>query len=383
MAKSRKDNGDGTVYQVSSSQWKACIVYEQNGESKRKQFSGKTEAAVKKKLREFKKQIATGTAVLSKRTVSEYFDIWLELKKNSIKPLSYRRLESTVDTHIRPSIGFLQFATVDTADVQKLINSMYDKKSHSVIKKVYDALNAIYKYDLGLAPDKRVATYNPCGNVILNRQSAKTTHRLKYFTDEELEKIKAEIKREHPNGKPVYPYGALYLLILNTGMRVGEALALHRAEDIDLKAMTLKIDKNLVTVKDVGGYRLLEQSSPKTSSGNRIISLNEGAKIAIEALIEKFPDTDYIALNGRGYRVSPSNAEKTFASILRACKIDPRGRRCHALRHTFATKLFECGTDVKVVSEILGHSSTRITQDIYISVIQKLKAVAVNKIPNL
>ena len=52
----------------------------------------------------------------------------------------------------------------------------------------------------------------------------------------------------------------------------------------------------------------------------------------------------------------------------------------HALRHTYATRLFEKRVDIKVISELLGHSSTEITYNIYIHVIDSLKESAVEAI---
>ena len=54
----------------------------------------------------------------------------------------------------------------------------------------------------------------------------------------------------------------------------------------------------------------------------------------------------------------------------------------HCLRHTFAVSLFEKDVNVKTISELLGHSSVKITQDIYISVTKKIKAEAV-EMPDL
>ena len=45
----------------------------------------------------------------------------------------------------------------------------------------------------------------------------------------------------------------------------------------------------------------------------------------------------------------------------------------HSLRHTFATMLFENGCSIKIVSELLGHYDTRVTENTNIQVIQKQK----------
>lgn len=52
----------------------------------------------------------------------------------------------------------------------------------------------------------------------------------------------------------------------------------------------------------------------------------------------------------------------------------------HSLRHTFASLLFANGASIKMVSELMGHSSTAITANIYVHIIQKYKAQTVNKV---
>lgn len=377
----RKNNGDGTIYQISENKWCAAIQIglKPNGKPNKKQFTARTQAEVKRKLREYKSKMGLHSQTqLLKRTLSEYYDKWLELKEAELKPLSYQRLVSTIDTHIKPKIGMLQFATIETADIQDLITELQKTKSYSTVKKVYDALNAIFKYDLSLPPTKRLAQYNPCSNIIINRKSAKTTPKIKTFTDEQLTKIKAEIERITSKGDLVYPYGQIYILMFNTGCRMGEILPLLKT-DIDVSKRTMDINKNAVQTKE----KIIVQDTLKTFSGSRIISLNDGAISAIEKLNAVFPNTSLLAENSNGKMVSPQNCERTFKQILKKCGIVEKGLGCHALRHTFATKLFEKGVDVKIVSEILGHKSTSVTYNTYISVIQRQKAEAVNKIPNL
>ena len=52
--------------------------------------------------------------------------------------------------------------------------------------------------------------------------------------------------------------------------------------------------------------------------------------------------------------------------------------RVHDMRHTHATLLLEAGVNVKVVSERLGHASTRITLDLYAHVLKTMQAAAVD-----
>ena len=386
----KRNNGDGSIFKVSDNKWVATIQIGKtlDGKPKRKQFSAKTEKEVKRKLAEFKKNRSIFDNVQNPQiTVADYAKRFLAFKKSALKPTSYQRLNSTIDTYVIPNFNYTLFSELTTQNIQNLINEISEKKSYSTAKKIYDCLNAMYKYDLGLPPQQQTAKFNPCANVIINKNAfnISAVNDIKYFTDEEIIKIQSEIYRcNDKNGTLIYPYGLLYIIILNTGLRIGEILAITR-KDIDLDNKTLTINKNAVQIKneDGKGYTVIIQNNPKTFSGNRVLSLNNMCINAINALFEIFPNQEYLALNSNGKPVTPQNAEKTFSQILKVCNIDSKGRKCHALRHTFATKLFEQGIDIKMVSHILGHSSSSFTRDVYISIIQKTQASVMNQIPEI
>ena len=84
-----------------------------------------------------------------------------------------------------------------------------------------------------------------------------------------------------------------------------------------------------------------------------------------------------------GTLITPVNINRMFHGILKksgALKEDDDLCGVHTLRHTFASMLFQNGCDVKIVSELLGHSSTKITENIYIHVIQQQKIKAIQDI---
>lgn len=64
--------------------------------------------------------------------------------------------------------------------------------------------------------------------------------------------------------------------------------------------------------------------------------------------------------------------EQTFSRICEENGIKYRG--AHALRHTFGSILVRKGVDIKVISEILGHSTVQFTYDRYIHIIKEIKA---------
>jgi integrase len=380
----RRPNYSGSVRQVSENKYVAEITIgvKENGKPNKKQFSARTRAEATRKLNEYKKTLnLEAPQQVRKKTVNEYFEFWLGIKKVELKSSSYRRLESTFETYIKPQFGRLQFASVRTEDVQGLINRNQIEKSYSTIKKIYDCLNAVFKYDQSLPPQQRVASYNPCTNVVFrNGQDAKVE--VKVYSEDEIKKIKLEINRKMKNGKLVYPYGKLFILILNTGMRIGEALALDKS-DIDFKRKTIAITKNMTLGNKDNGYQSSVMNTTKTSAGRRTISMNAAAVSAAKDLFEAFPETSALVVNKNGKRVSLQNAEKTFKQILSSANVDANGRSCHALRHTFATRMFEAKRDPKVVSHMLGHRSVSTTYDIYVSVLQRIEAQELEDIPDI
>lgn len=370
MGGTRNKNGEGSVFQVAENKWVAKISMgtKPNGKPNIKQFAGKTEAIAKKKLKDFKKSSCfEAKHSPSNATVYSYFSTWLrEYRFNKLKPSSYDRLESTINKHIFPNIGGLKFDRVTRDIIQALINRLYekDKLSYSSVKKVYVALNSCYNH--ALIDD--VVTKNPCVGVELPSPSERTKIVLP-LNEEELRLMKEEIfERARYTSQHYYDYA--YLLILNTGMRMGEALSLSW-EDIDFKNKTITINKNNIITKRrdsngnaIGGYQAQRQSSTKTSNGNRVIPMNRSAETALLRLkVDNL--TPYVVINSRHKPVLPSNFERSFHALLISAGIK-ENHGIHALRHTFASMLFSKGVDVKIVSKLLGHSSVKITYDTYV-----------------
>ena len=376
MRGTRKDNGEGSVFQVAENKWVAKIMMGKDSSGKPiiKQFSGKTEAIVKKKLRDFKKSAEfTEKHMPSNDTVASYFTMWLrEYQYNKLKPLSYDRLESTVVNHIIPNLGKMKIDKVTRDNVQALINKLYkiQKLSYSSVKKVYVALNSCYKH----AMISDVVIKNPCLGVVLPSQSERTKEVVP-LSEDEVERLKAEITKKAPNGACKCWYGIAYILILNTGLRMGEALSL-KWSDIDFENKTIMVSKNNALVKKrddeghrIGGYELLTQDSTKSASGNRVIPMNNSAEQALLEL-QKGNTTPYVITNSRQKQVMPTNFERSFHALLKSAEIDG-DYSVHALRHTFASLLFAKGVDVKIVSKLLGHSTVKVTYDIYVHLFEK------------
>ena len=264
-----------------------------------------------------------------------------------------------------------------------MINSILETRSYSTAKKAYNNLNACM--ELGVQRGEIIK--NPVKGVKLPSSKSKEKKAVTAYTPDEIEAIVEEAKRTYKNGTPVYRYGYLIILILNTGMREGEPLYL-KWKDVDLEKRRIYIHGDVVEVKNrdenaESSYICIEQETPKTDKSTRYIPLNDNAVEALENLRKLMKDKDRGIATKNHTILSPRKVYRTMENILTACKITGKTNLVHALRHTFATTLIRNGVDIKAVSEILGHEDVSTTLKIYHHTIEEQKHAAVMTLNNL
>lgn len=391
MAKSnngRKSNGSGSIfYDEKGEKWVAEIQWsDKSGKKNVKKFSGKKQSIVKNKLEDFKKQllISNGNMKQNDVTFKEFGDYWMEsILKNQLKRSSYNRKEITLEYQVYPYIGNIPMNQITHFDVQDMVNNLSkDKLSYSTVKKAYEAVSQCFKqYRI-----KTATQFNPCEGITLPENTKQDVSDIVFFNEEQRKLIRDEAIRTCQSGKPVYRLGYAIVLLMYSGMRIGELLALTW-DDIDIKNKTISISKNAVVVKEDNDnetrYILLNQTSTKTTSGKRIIPMSQMAQTALEEIFKINGDKKYIMSSKNDKQISPRNINRMFHSILKQTGIAKSEEDCcgvHTLRHTFASMLFKNGCSIKVVSDILGHADTKITENIYIHLIQEQKVKAIQDI---
>ena len=184
------------------------------------------------------------------------------------------------------------------------------------------------------------------------------------------------------------PYYTLFYLLLHTGLRRGEALAL-RWKNVDLGLASLGVSAYLSVVEAAyklnGTYVIKE---PKTSHSRRRIALppslglvlrqHKAGQEAQRALLGKpLTDNDFVFAHPDGSPLDPSTVSHAFNKVMRKAGLPHI--RLHDLRHTHASLLLQAGVHPKVVQERLGHSSIRVTLDTYSHVMGGLQEVAAQR----
>lgn len=170
----------------------------------------------------------------------------------------------------------------------------------------------------------------------------------------------------------------LLLLLLSTGIRIGEALVIDYEKDIDLKNGLLHIRRT--QTKDVDGKAIIGETA-KTDNGTRTLALNAiSEKIVRDALEHKIKNKEHLLFCSDERTMY---VENTINSCLKriALKLDigiyeeenTKGQlvkktdvHTHMLRGTFATRCAEAKIVPALLKKILGHVDISVTMQYYV-----------------
>ena len=345
--------GDNSIFKEKNGKYSYTTVkyYDGNGRPRKKRFPDTRagENAAKNFVKTVRTQKENGKLVPPSdlsvgQWIIEYMRIYL---KPRCRPQTLERAKYTA-RKLEP-IYSLPLQHVSADQIQALYNSYADDLKPATIYKIHKLLNAAFK--------KAVVTkkilYNPMDAV----EPPKVTQKeIAIFTFTELLRLFRVLKRS-PRWNRYYTF---YHLLLVTGMRIGELMAL-RFEDIDFDAREIHVSRTVV------GRTGDKTNEPKTKAGNRYIPILFDKTLA---------RIQQLRVNGNITRVKgllfPTRGEKTlgYSNIRRdwvkICQeANIERKHIHAFRHTFATTILAKGVPVLEVSRILGHSNATTTLNMY------------------
>lgn len=380
--KTNYTKGNWKYYRVS-----VVIGRDSNGKRIKKEFYGKSKKEAEDKRDQYLSGISDGLSFdIEDGTLGELMKVWLfEVKKVSekLKPSSFEKYEGIFRLYIEEGpLNYIKLKDIKSIQIQRYYNSLYSKgKSKSIIRN----LNKLLKQFLFYAVDEGYLTKNPCaGKRIVIPGENISKKEIEHFTDDEIKQLIENLSESS--------YRELILICLGTGMRRGEALALTW-DDVDLKENIISINKSLgkVYLFDSEGNKTRKQiiQTPKTISSIREIPFPRSLNSVFKDLKikqkrnkircgESYHDSNFIFTTQIGTNIDVTNLSHAWDRLLK--KAGLQHKKFHALRHTYATKLFENHVELKTASKLLGHSSIEMTADIYTHVIPKQKIDAVEKI---
>lgn len=330
----------------------------------------------------------------AKTTVEEWFQfcmdtLWADLANNT-----RRNRRERYDKNIKNHIGNLSLKDVKPMHCTQILNDMEEKPydcfgnhyAGSTIRQTYIVLGIMFKE----AISNDLIAKHPLDDVKF-KKTVKSVDDIHFLTVEEQKKFLA-VAADSNNGRQ-------YQLLLETGLRTGELIGLT-FDDIDFENRTLSVNRSLEFRYKSGKW---QAGPPKTKTSYRTIHLTQTAFEILSQLQEERPyrkeapeldqilpyedkRTDKIKyLNMRdlvfiNFRTGmPAKNSSYDTHLYKLCDKAGIDHFCmHALRHTFATRCIEYGIRPKVLQQILGHASLKVTMDTYVHNTDDSMADAVN-----
>ncbi len=379
-------NGDGTVTHRKS------VGYKANGNRKVLTVTASSKAAC---IREMKKKEAVwekqknAVNIIAGTTILELCELHLkyQIEQSELKPKSIDRRECTIRNHIGEyPIGRMQIQAVKVADIDNHVTGLIQAKqlSASSIEKVIDVLNAAYNWAI-IRGELTVNPVAPIKATLVKRiqkmkQKSANEADVNVLSQEEQKLFEKEACMiDEATGRPKYAAGLYGMLLLHTGMRCGEMLAL-RWEDVDFKGGFLNIEKSRSMAKNRSKERENEKSYTMVEGTTknekaRKIKLSEEA-IEILQKIEVFyrandNENALIVRTRTGKPNTATNLEHRMATIFKNAGLTDLKGGLHIFRRTFATRMYENGARVKEIAAYIGDLEST-TERYYIAVRKKI-----------
>ncbi|MFF5296702.1 site-specific integrase [Paractinoplanes globisporus] len=372
---------------------------------------------------EVRRKFRSGHSLTSRITVGEWLDTWIAGRK--IRRTTVRRYAQDIRVHLKPRIGHVRLDRLRVADLTEMFNGIAERNmeieesnalrraaiaelknirgrdarriAHAAIKEMppfrrttgptaRKHIRSTLRAALNDAIAQEIITFSPAAHVELD--SARRPKAL-VWTKERVARFTATGERPSPvmvwtpaqtgqflDGIADDPLYALFHLVALRGLRRAEACGL-RWVDVDFSGRTLTIAKQLV---ENDGE--VEESDPKSDAGDRPVALDAETVALLrrhrakQRKAQMAAGEAWVDCGGRvftresGEWIVPNWLTDHFERLVVRSGLPPV--RLHDLRHGAATLALAAGTDIKIVQEMLGHSSSSLTSDTYTSVLPEL-----------
>lgn len=332
-------------------------------DGKRRKVTGKTQAEATERADQLRRNASVGGGLPAEITVARFLEHWTTdvLPNADVSQVTVDGYRRIVKLYLVPTIGRVRLDQLTPAHVRKMLTRLRDQGlSPNTLRQA----RSVLRRALRTAEADELVTRNVAAivdGVKVGRPKGRT--------------LTPEQARTLLSAAPGYEYGALVTVLLATGLRKGEALALTWPSlDLDASPATLTVSQSLKIAANHTTYI----DDPKTSGSRRRLHL-PGPVVDIlrthraaqardrlefgEGWGGKWAAMDLVFTSSIGTPLDPHRVARAVKSMTR----DVLGEEVtpHRLRHTAASLLIAQNVPLKTVSEMLGHSSIRVTADVY------------------
>ena len=340
-------------------------------------------------------------------TLNDYYEKYYEIRKNSWRATTRTDNKYIYDRFCKDAIGSREITEIRYSDMRAFYTRLIDTGTLQIssLENVHGVLHPVFQ----MAVMDDVISRNPTDGLIREikrayhwkrpKRHALTEPQQNAFIDYVSNSGTTHIKRLLP----------LFVTFLGTGGRISEITGLTW-EDVHF-------DENYIEINHTLAYRKLDDGQfefhiiePKTSAGNRKIPMLTVVREMLELerdrqqLSDEY-DSDFTVDGHKGFVFRNRNGRPHIPQVVNRSlkriiaqynaeeqqKASIEGREplllpdfsVHSLRHTFATRLCENETNLKVIQEIMGHSDITITMNIYNEAVYEKKEESMAKLEGI
>ncbi len=277
--------------------------------------------------------------------------IFLE-NRNHLSPYSLRNQRQDIETFI--SFLYLNKEELLTIDIiRKFISVLRSNRSQSSVRRIISNLKMYFDY---LTDNKIISK-----NLFTEISTPKIEKKLPSVAT--LEEIDLMIEKVDSKSKLGKRDKAIIELIYSAGLRVSEV------NNLNLSDVDLSMNQAVIFGKG-SKYRSVIFSQSTSNILKEYLNIRE----SYDAKEKSF------FLSNSGKRLSIRSVQHIIKKYIKIAGLNPK-YHTHTLRHSFATHLLDGGADLRVVQELLGHSSPK-TTEIYTHIsIEKSRDVYTNAHP--
>jgi integrase len=369
------------IYKRKDGRWEARVIkgYNEQGKALYAYYYGRTYKEAKDKIFSIMPYINAMTMEVKNSSCELFFndvlDAWLNEKSAKLKKSSYAKYYNLIKNHIKPSLGYMVLADINSSIVTTLItekfkNGKVNREGGLSGKSIKDIVTLI-KSALRFAKIEGFMSEDIIINLTYPKQKAKE---MRVLTKEEQAMFEKYLCTDIDESK------LGILLCLYTGLRVGEVCALMW-DDIAFDNHTLTVSRTVQRIQNMCEATSTKTNvlitTPKSIYSSRTIPIPECIISTLKRFRPKMSNA-YVLTGKIECYVEPRTYQNRFKSYVAASGI--RDANFHSTRHTFATRCVELGFEIKSLSEILGHSNVNITLNRYIHPSFDMKRQNMNKL---
>lgn len=360
--------GNITRSQNESGEWFArCWFRDEFGNRVRQYASSTTGAKAEAALIALMTDTAatTGTGITSNTTINTLADVWLERAKaeERIEDSTLNRYSDVIDGTVRPSVGSLRIHEATTSRLDRAFKNLIADGRLSRARNARHLLRSMFQ----MAEQHDAIKSNPMNGV---RTVPRVKKDIKAIDADEVFALRAAIQawetRKRPGPKATNPLSDIVDMLLATGVRIGEVLAIRWC-DIDLAAEhpTIVVSGTLVSETGAPVWR---KPKTKSTAGMRTLIL---PRFAVDTLLRRRVNAlpadknphGAVFVTRNGTWLAPNNVRRSW----RDARTDTGFEWVtpHTFRKSVATLVNnEVGSEA--AAKQLGHASDDVTKEFYI-----------------